>query len=636
MKALFSRWYDKKIDAAGLGLFRIFYFLVFFCEIAQMFYFKELIFDKIPFVDPYEINFKWAFYAWFVCIWCLILGLKTRTMAIVNYAFTLVFISTSFTYQYHIFYIYTTIHFFALFLPLSKRYSLDRLLLKLKHSNTKYQYQPPTTTTVMSYTMLVFVVIGFAYFDSILAKITSKFWMQGLGVWFPAAFPHTTIISSEGLSGLFVNNLFITKFFGYLTLVFEAVFIFVFWFRKPRIILLLIGVGLHIGILITFPIPWFALAMTALYVLLIPVAWYRQLATWYHRKNRTVLTVYYDQECPLCVRTKITVEHFDLLQKVKFKSVQGFQTDEAIAEVSEKQLLDSMYSVTKKGKVQDGIDTYVQLLLAMRYTFLLGLLLRIPGIYHLAKATYNYVAANRTTERCTEDNCGYTLPQIPEDSDQIKLLQNLTFKQLRVGFIMWGMILMTILQGMITVTSDAPLIVMNKIGFMDTAAGKILKRASGNVNGVSKSLLGLTHHTLFMDYHFKGYDHIFNISYVAKDGSITRLPIMDEGGSPSYLIYGTNWAKWTFRVNGPGKQVKQGQFGRGVRDFTAFWAHKQGIKTKDATFVVELKTVEIPAGYVPDLLRKQRALPWETIGTATWNDNQFEMQIDSNYQYLFR
>lgn len=635
MKALFSKWYDKKIDATGLALFRIFYFLVFFCEIAQMFYFKELIFDKIPFVDPYEINFTWAFYAWFVCIWCLILGLKTRTMAIVNYAFTLVFLSTISTYEYHVFYTYTTVNFFCLVLPVSKRLSLDRLLLKLKYSNTKFEYEPPATTTILSYTIPILVAVAFVYTDSMLYKITSDFWMSGLGVWYPSAFPQVSITSSSGLGGGLVNNYYLAKAFGYLTVTFETVFIFTFWFRRFRVPLLIIGMGLHLGIMFTFPIPWFALAVAATYILLIPVAWYRKVGNWITKRSKPSLVVYYDEECPLCIRTKIVVRHFDVFHTIEFKGVQSNREDAAITTIALDDLLDNIYSVTANGKVQYGLDTYVQILFKMKYTFLLALLLKLPGVYHLAKKVYQYVAANRNVERCTEDSCGYIAPPVVVNPDDIKLLQSLTIRDVRVYGIIAGIGMLVFLQLGISYTSGAAGIAMEKIGFSETTVGKWFKNTSAEFNLTARPLLGLTHHPVFMDSHFANYVQIVSVIYQSGSGEEVRLPIIDERGSPDYYIYGANWVKWTFRVNSP-NGLNEKKLRKGIKDFTAFWAHKNNIGTENATFKIEVKLIDMPTGFEVDFTDKQRKKPWNTLGQAKWENNKFDIVFNNDYQYLFR
>src|SRR5690606_37108564 len=111
------------------------------------------------------------------------------------------------------------------------------------------------------------------------------------------------------------------KGLGYLTLLFEMSFLFLFWIKKMRIPLAIIGVGLHIGILIFFPIPFFAFGFVALYILMVPTkVWKRFLCR--RSENTKSLKVYYDSECPLCNRIRIIVNHFDFGNSIKFLTVQ--------------------------------------------------------------------------------------------------------------------------------------------------------------------------------------------------------------------------------------------------------------------------------------------------------------------------
>jgi len=634
MFKLFGRLYDKKIDAIGLAFFRVAYFLVLFADMAQLFYFQHLVFDRVPYLQPYEVNLGLALGVWLICIVFLIFGAFTRTMVIANYIFTLVFLSTISTYEYHVFYTYTTVNFFCLFLPISRRFSLDRLWKKLKYSNTRYTYKPPKKTTVLSYLLPLLVVNGFVYFDSVFYKLTSDFWMAGLGVWYPSSFPQFAITSTSGLGGFLINNEYLTKFFGYLTVVFETVFIFLFWFRRFRLPLLIIGVGLHLGILISFPIPWFALAVVAAYILMVPVGIFKKIGGFLFPDKESILTVYYDEECPLCARAKITIEFFDLSGRVAFKGVQSNRKDEAIKDIELKELLHNIYSVTSKGKVQYGLDTYIKVFDAIWYFVPLGLLLRIPGIYHIAKLIYRFVANNREVERCTEKNCGYKLPNPPQDTDKIKLLQKFTVKKLRVRLITLGVLGLILLQMAISYTSGIFLERRMKAG----TEGKLTENLtwlSHKADKYGRPFLGMTHHPVFMDFHFEGYNHIIGLSYEGEDGQSEWLPIVRKDGSPSTYLLGFNWVKWTFRVNSPGN-IMSGSFYKGVQDFTAFWMHKNNKSPLKSTFKIHLKIIDIPDGFVYGYLETQRQKPWMEIGTMKWENNRAKLEIQPKFQGLFR
>src|SRR5687768_15811465 len=160
IKLFIKRNFDKKIDGTGLGVFRIVYSLVLLGEVIQLFYFRHLVFDKIPYVLPGEIEMTPVFFFWMFSILLMVFGLFTRFAAVINYILTVAVVGTITSYEYHMFYSYLGTNFLLIFLPVSRTLSLDRLLLKLKYSNTRFRYNPPKTVSVLSYYIPVFLGVG--------------------------------------------------------------------------------------------------------------------------------------------------------------------------------------------------------------------------------------------------------------------------------------------------------------------------------------------------------------------------------------------------------------------------------------------------------------------------------------------
>ncbi|MCB0514367.1 MAG: thiol-disulfide oxidoreductase, partial [Bacteroidetes bacterium] len=90
MKKLFNNSYNKQIDGTGLAIFRIAYSIILLCEIMQMFYFRHLIFDKIPYIELPEISSAIPILIWAVSVVFIMVGLFTRTATIINYIMSLV------------------------------------------------------------------------------------------------------------------------------------------------------------------------------------------------------------------------------------------------------------------------------------------------------------------------------------------------------------------------------------------------------------------------------------------------------------------------------------------------------------------------------------------------------------------
>ncbi|WP_312767455.1 DCC1-like thiol-disulfide oxidoreductase family protein [Epilithonimonas sp.] len=611
---MIKRLYNKNISGLGLSIFRIIYGLVLLCEVSQLYFFRHLIFDKIPFVDAAEIDFSIPISIWIISIIFLVLGLFTRLATIINYLMTIILIGSINTYEYHMFYAYLGMNFLLLFLPVSRNLSLDRLILKYKYSNTRFNYDPPREVSVLSYFIPIMVGAAFVYFDSIFYKFTSFFWTKGLGLWFPTSFPNTVFIPINGI----LDQKYLILFLGYLTVAFETIFIFTFFRKKWRVPLLIIGLGLHMGILICYPIPWFALGMCSIYLLMVPVSFWEKL--FLPKKKSPVMTFYYDGECPLCNRTKITIQHFDIKGRIDFKTVQYYGEQEPLLqEVPLDDLLDDIHSI-KNGKVYKGLDTYIQVLGSINYLKPLSWILRIPGIYHLGKITYRFIAKNRNTERCTEDNCGFTPPVLPPKEESFKILQNYTLSDLKVLGITIGLSFILFLQVFVSYNS-----IKKGMSFKATSVNKILGHLSDEIEKPAKTFLGITHHAVFMDYHFSDYNHIIAIAHLDKNGKQTWLPIINQDGTPGAYLCGSTWVKWTFRV--ANNNIDQKNLKIGIRDFTAFWANKNNIDLRDAKFIIKVKKIDSPKEWEKGFLQKQMDKPWQDIGVAKWKNKNYNIDI---------
>jgi len=283
--SLLSKLYDKKISSKGLGVFRVLFTSVLLLEVVRIFRFRQLYYDPLPFIQRNLLASEIAFTIWICVLFMLIIGAYTRISALINYIFVLIFISHIGTYEYHMDYTYIGVSFLMIFIPVSKSYSIDRVIFKLK-----YKFSPIQKTSVLSYWLIIFIGIGLIYITSTILKIQSNAWLNGLGLWLPASIPQITIIDNQWL----LNQEFLIKFLGYFTLVFEFIFLLLFWRKSFRTIIFFIGVILHLGILIEFPIPYFALGYIAIYTLLIPVSFWNTIESKLKLKATKLKSLYDD------------------------------------------------------------------------------------------------------------------------------------------------------------------------------------------------------------------------------------------------------------------------------------------------------------------------------------------------------
>ena len=619
MLKIFKKSLSKKVEGSGLALFRIFYAIVLLCEIAQLYYFRHLIFDNVPYLDSAEIDFSIPIAIWFVVVVFLLLGFLTRFVTVLNYMLTLILLGSISQFEYHVFYAYLGLNFLMIFIPVSNNFSIDRLLNKIKYSNTTFQYKPTTKVKQFYYFIIPFVGLGIVYLDSVFYKIVTPMWYEGLGTWLPSSLPMITHFDTS----FFLNNEWVSKGLGWLTILFEGLFIFVFFRTKWRLPCAIIGILLHLGILVAFPIPWFALTAVSVYILLIPLSYWK---IFNGRREHYSLNVYYDAECPLCVRTKITIKHFDYFNKVNFKTVQvNAAKNELLKNIEEEKLLLDIHSTDLKGNVYNGIDTYIQIFKRIWFLKPLSLVIALPGIKGLSKKIYNYVASNRNVERCTEENCGYNPPEII-NTEEIKILKNFTVgdfrKKLWLGFIVF----VCFTQAIAISHSWSFEKLSNTLTLADTQVNKIYNKVTKKYLYYTRIYLGLTQHQVFTDrIHFNNYNHIISVYYEDNSGNQIRLPIIDEEGKPDLYIYGANWVNWTFRVNGMDVEMKK--LSKGVQRYTAFWAHKNNIDLDDAKFILKVKKVESPTGWEKDFLNNQLSNPWMNGGEVRWKNKEFYPNI---------
>jgi predicted DCC family thiol-disulfide oxidoreductase YuxK len=445
--------------------------------------------------------------------------------------------------------------------------------------------------------------------------------MNGLGMWLPASMPQAVFLNISPL----LNVKYLVVGLGYLTLIFETIFLFTFFRKSWRIPLLIIGIGLHIGILVCFPIPFFALGVSGIYLLMMPVGYWNKIFD-RTRNSEKRLKFFYDGECPICSRTRIILNHLDSGTKIEFLTVQENAFKElALKDIKMDILLEDIHSVDLHGKVHTGLDSYIRVFNVIWYLKPIAWILQIPGIYHCGKIVYKYIALNRTTLRCNEDNCGYVIPELPAEDGKLKLLANFTLKDLKVRLAFFGIIFLIMLQVLVTYNSPTLKIVREKIKISNLGIVKISEKFASVSADFSKIFFGITRHAVFMDSHFKDYNHSIAVVYIDPKGKEQWLPIFDKNGTPGSYISGPLWVKWTFRVNSP--LVNQDRLANGIRDFTAFWAHKNNVNIKDATFLIRVKKNREPQKWEYDFLRKQLQNPWLDGGSVKWIDSVYTPEI---------
>lgn len=272
MKSI-QEFFLKQISPDGLAIFRITYCLVLLFELLHIFKFRELYFNNLPYLNPQFLNTGLLLSIWIGCVLLLVIGYKTFIFSVINYVFGLVFISTAVAFEYHMFYVYTGINFLLIFLPISNTLSLDFFCKKKIFLGLGKKIIPKKVSKI-NYYLPILVGLALVYFDSAYYfKLRSPMWLSGLGLWLPSSLPYVTISDVQW----FLNEESLMKFLSYLTLAFELLFIFIFWFKRFRVPLFFLGISFHIGIYVLYPIPYFSLGCISLYSLILPVHYWDEI-----------------------------------------------------------------------------------------------------------------------------------------------------------------------------------------------------------------------------------------------------------------------------------------------------------------------------------------------------------------------
>lgn len=624
MFKMFDRIYNKQISSKGLGIFRIFFFLNLLLEVIRIFRYRHLYFDPIPFVEESILSKEFIWYVWFAVLVSIIIGFKTRFAAIVNYILFITLVLNNSHFEYHMDYSYVGVSFLAILLPLSKSYSLENLLLRIKYSSKNNVFIPQEFVAKYYYYLLLLVGVSFVYFDSLFFKFKDIVWMGGIGMWLPASLPQITILNDQWL----LNQKYLMFFLGYLTIVFELLFSLFFWVKKTRVLFFIVGFGLHFGILLEFPIPFFALGVISLYLLLIPLKFWN----WLESKivfKKTKLTFYYDEECPLCLRVKIIITFFDVFNAIEFKGVQSsVKNVKILAQFTEEELLENIYSIDSKSVIRTGVDTYFKVFRFVPLFYFFSLF-RVPGLYSISKSIYNWVAKNRDTERCTFDTCGLPtrLPQF-FNKDDVKILNNFTLGQLKRKCFLLLLSFFVFLQVIVSFDFLHYNYVNRNFDKGSTASSYLntFKGIQRNIRSFSHEFFGITKHGVFISNHFKNYNNIYTLKYNGK-----FLPIINELGMPGKYLKGGLWVNYSWKVNGRNVNVNNGSIDRlesGLSKYASYWSNNNQII--DPVFELVVKRIETPFKWEKNLLTKNLNSPWKKVGTAEFNSTtgSFKISID--------
>ncbi|WP_299314518.1 HTTM domain-containing protein [uncultured Aquimarina sp.] len=577
----------KKVSPKGLALFRIAYSIVFLLEVITIFNYRQLYFDKLPYLNLHFPDTGMLLVFWMIVIVFLVFGLYTRIASIVNYIFTLVFISSAVSYEYHMFYVYSGMNFLLIFLPVHTSLSIDILRKKLMYIEKGLIYVQPKVSK-LNYLVPVFIGLGLVYFDSVIMyKIESPMWLRGLGLWLPSSLPQITIANNQWL----LNQEFLVKSLSYVTMAFEFMFVFLFWSKRFRLLLLIIGIVLHIGILLEYPIPFFGLGCMTIYLLMVPISIWDKLWDKVSAKKES-LVIYYVSNSVSSYKFKIIVEFLDVFNRIRFINQSS---------------MEKSYSVPvkiSKGEVY-GVDSND---LSYSGKLLFKKMIDIFPLYYIIVLYDKLMLYKNPIELSSvfENQSKKMLPFLEN--------QDLNYQN-RNAFRDTILVFFFFLSSLCQIQVHYSFFNENRITY--------------SVNIFLLKHFGICKHPVFMDNHFAGYNIVYGLKYKNK-----FLPILDEKGMPDSYLSGGTWVNYMWRVNMPYVKENAYSLRKGFTDYSSFWAHRNSVDlSKNQEFTIVRKRIKVVFQWEEDLLRKNIESPWEVVGKLTWRNKKpqfFWNSINSN------
>jgi predicted DCC family thiol-disulfide oxidoreductase YuxK len=355
---------------------------------------------------------------------------------------------------------------------------------------------------------------------------------------------------------------------------------------------------------------------------MVPFGWWRA-ARELLQLNSSHLTVFYNSDCPLCNRTVIILEHFDGFRALSFKALQTHARDHrALDGIPEQELLRDLYALDGNGRLYAGLDTYVQVFLAMRYTALLGLLIKTPGLYGMGQRVYRRIADNRTRISCDASCLPVREARGPEDELLGRFYRADPIAPRREA---QRIAKLLILVFSLQFNSTVHYAVLDRIGWGVGSPAALVGRLSGALVLISTAFLGIVPHWLYVHDHFDGYNHLFAFTYRSANGDEKWLPFVNRQGrliAPNWGRVQSMWANVAVRGN-----IDPRRFYKFTTKVTAYWGTRVGLNLDDAEITIKMKEIVMPTRWEPDLRKRNLSGPWQDIGRVVWKRRLARIEI---------
>jgi predicted DCC family thiol-disulfide oxidoreductase YuxK len=396
------------LDLRSLALARVLLGIVFLYDLAVRFGHREAFYTDygvLPrnvLLDGHEIAWKMSLLllngtVGFVNILIAIgvfagilftLGIRTRVSGFVCWILLMSFQSRNPMLGHGGDNIFRMLFFWGMFLPLNAEYSFDRIL-------SKVDIKTKEISDVFSAGLILQVC--FIYLFTTIYKIDSSWMTDFSSIYYALSLDMFT----KPLGDWLLQFHGLTQVMTAMTMLLEAFGIFLLFvpFKNQlfRLLAVLMFLGLHVGIFMTFRLGTFAPACIIAWLMLLPPIFWDTISK-YFRSNANI-KIYYDADCGFCLKMVGIVKTFLYLPQAE---VAPAQSDKAILKDMENK---NSWVVIVDGKKYFAFEAIAQLIRKSKLVFIFFPLLILSPIGHWL---YQAVASRRNASGGFLNQCGYS------------------------------------------------------------------------------------------------------------------------------------------------------------------------------------------------------------------------------------
>ncbi|MES2559850.1 MAG: HTTM domain-containing protein [Bacteroidota bacterium] len=557
---------EKPRKLNSLALFRVLFFshILFTIYFTQVY--KGLIFDSIAGITKNPFPFNTFLGIWTLSALLMLIGMGSRVASIINYV--CVVISYELFWRSGVLSYYDDLlligSFLCIFLPVSKTFSVDASLKRIVTGNTQ-----PVFTSQLVYISFITLSLGLMYFGSGVTKLVSPIWQKGIGLWIPMSLP---FFKWNAIPGHLADFEWPVKALNYITMAWETLFVAMLFLKRLRAVAIVMGIVFHIGIGLFFHFPMEAMGTLVFYALFVPDSWWDRLSA--RLETSAKIEVFIPENNMLAARA------WAFLKSIDFRS----------------------------RFVQTASPSHESITLAT------------PAVFTRLLKTYIFFAPvawflQSGAYRGIQQLVKQALPSL----GKVSSAQVLTYSFKR-SLLIHFMLFLSLVQCYLSARHVVRKLVSKPSSHIAPVSYSQPPKTL-NPSWLTRSLFGINGRGLFLDNALAITRTVYAVRYTDPEThSSVSFPYANEKGNVvnDMHVDGTASRPYAHYIQkGNSLSVE------GLEKVVRYWLSKKHQKYTDIQFYILNRTYIPPARYEAGYWHKMEVLPWDTAGTARWQNDTF-------------